>query len=222
MLYFLLKNHSSNTIIMPTKSARQVKSTTKPKMATTTILSPAMPSPTLDSSPSFQPPHRPTSLSSVKSSLDSLQAEIEAKATTTTNGKAEIRQDKINEALWAIDEIMERCTLPYVVLGEAAYCIKHELPFKENKIVFGLLKQHAVPSQTSLLPTLAKDINVTSFEYLTDGYRIFIGEVAIIIRIIPKKYPTLLDPDTVTYNNWWYKLPNPFNEYWEHTEHYDR
>jgi len=153
-----------------------------------------------------------------------LAQEIEDKAKTTTNGKAKepIREDKVNEAMWTVDEILERCTLPYVVLGQAAYDIKHGKTPSGERIVFGILKQHAVPSQTSLLPVLLKDVNIYDVEILTDGWRIFTNGVTILIRIIPKKFPTLLDPDTVVYNNWWWRLPNPFNAYWEGWDHYDK
>lgn len=131
-----------------------------------------------------------------------------------TNGSP--KQDKIIEALFTIDEALERCQIPYVVLGTTAYEMKNDLPISGEKIVLGVLKQHAVPSQTSLIPLLIRDT-----EILTDGWKVKIAGVSITIHIVPKKYPTLMDPDQVAYSNWYWKLPNPFNAYWEGYDHYD-
>lgn len=116
-----------------------------------------------------------------------------------------------------MDEALERCQIPYVVLGNIAYDIKHNLPLSTNKIVLGVLQRYNVRELTSMLPIVLPDIEIT-----TDGWRVARDGMLAQIKIMYKNYPTLLDPDTVFYQHWRFWLPNPFNEYWKLENRYDR
>lgn len=116
-----------------------------------------------------------------------------------------------------MDEAFERCQIPYVVLGQAAYDIKHNLPISTTKIVFGMLQRYNIRELVSMLPIVIPDLEVT-----TDGWRITKDDMSIQIKILTKNYPTVMDPDIVFYEHWRFRLPNPFNEYWKLENRYDR
>ena len=112
---------------------------------------------------------------------------------------------------------MERCQIPYVVLGQAAYDIKHDLPIVTNKIVFGMLERYNVRELVSLFQVVIPGIETT-----TDGWRICRDGVRIQIKVLTKNYPSVMDPDLVFYKYWHYYVPNPFDTYWAMENHLDR
>lgn len=112
---------------------------------------------------------------------------------------------------------MERLQIPYAVIGQAAYEIRNGLPLSQPKIIFGVLPQYNIPEITRMITSVIPNI-----ELQTDGYRVHRNGVNLIIRMLTRKYPTLIDPDTVYYANWDYPLPNPFDVYWKLEDHYDR
>jgi hypothetical protein len=112
-------------------------------------------------------------------------------------------------------DILDRCSIPFIVLGSAAYQIMHDQPLHVPKITVGVLEQHAVPSQTSLLKAVDPGIEVDM-----DGWSISEGSAKVVVKIITKKYKTLINPDVHWYFIEPFKIPNPFEEYWE-GNHYD-
>ena len=117
--------------------------------------------------------------------------------------------------MWAQD-VMERCSIPFVVLGSAAYQIKNDLPLQVPKIVLGVLENHAVPECTGLLKAVDPTIEIT-----TDGWSMTTGTVKTQVIIIKTKHKTLQDPDVHWYWVEPFRIPNPFDEYWT-GNHYDR
>lgn len=112
-------------------------------------------------------------------------------------------------------DVMERCQIPFVVLGSAAYQILHEQPLNVPKITFGVLHQHAMQECTSLLKIVDPAIEINM-----DGWTIMEGKAKVVVRVLPKQYKTLLNPDVHWYWVEPFKIPNPFEEYWE-GDHYD-
>ena len=116
--------------------------------------------------------------------------------------------------MWA-EDVMARCQIPFIVLGTAAYQIFNDLPLQVPKIILGVLKQHAVHEQVSLLQACDPAIEMNM-----DGWTITKGSAKVVVRILTKNYKTLTDPDKHWYWVEPFNIPNPFKEYWE-GEHYD-
>lgn len=116
--------------------------------------------------------------------------------------------------MWT-EDIMSRCQIPFIVLGSAAWQIMNDLPLHVPKITVGVLKQHAVPEQTSLLKSVDPSIEMNM-----DGWTITKGSAKVKVVVITKSYPTLMNPDVHWYWVEPFRLPNPFQQYWS-GEHYD-
>jgi hypothetical protein len=106
-------------------------------------------------------------------------------------------------------DVLQRCQIPFVVLGDIAYQMKHDLPLRADKVVFAVLQRNAVQDTVSLLPTVEPKIEV-----LTDGWRIVYHDIPVYIKVMPKDYEVLMDPDTVFYWVTEFRVPNPFEKYW--------
>jgi hypothetical protein len=106
-------------------------------------------------------------------------------------------------------DVMGQCQIPFVVLGSAAYQIVHDEELHVPKIVVGVLEQHAMPECTSLLQSIDPTVEINM-----DGWTFTLGSAKCIVRVLTKKYHTLLDPDTHFYWVEPFRVPNPWNEYW--------
>ena len=122
---------------------------------------------------------------------------------------------ELRDALMKAQDVMERCQIPFIVLGSAAYQIMHDEPLHVPKITIGVLEQHAVPECTNLLKAVDPKIEMTM-----DGWSITEGKAKVVVTVIRKKYKTLMNPDVHWYWVEPFKVPNPFDEYWS-GEHYD-
>ena len=123
---------------------------------------------------------------------------------------------ELRDALMWAEDVMSRCQIPFIVLGSAAYQIMNDLPLDVPKITLGVLQAHAVPSQTSLLKSCDDSIEMNM-----DGWTITKGSAKVVVRVLTKKYKTLMNPDTHWYWVEPFKIPNPFMEYWTGEDHYD-
>jgi len=116
--------------------------------------------------------------------------------------------------MWA-EDVMSRCQIPFIVLGSAAYQILNDQELHVPKITIGVLKQHAMPEQTSLLKACDPSIEMNM-----DGWTIALGSAKVVCRVLTKNYPTLMNPDVHWYWVEPFKIPNPFQQYWI-GDHYD-
>ncbi len=124
-------------------------------------------------------------------------------------------EEELRDVLMWTEDVMARCQIPFIVLGSAAYQIINDLPLDVPKITVGVLKQHAMPEQVSLLQACDPSIEMNM-----DGWTITKGSAKVVVQIITKSYPTLMNPDVHWYWVEPFKIPNPFKEYWE-GNHYD-
>jgi hypothetical protein len=123
---------------------------------------------------------------------------------------------ELRDALMWAEDVMSRCQIPFIVLGSAAYQILNDEELHVPKITIGVLKQHAMPECTSLLKACDPSIEMNM-----DGWTIALGSAKVVCRVLTKNYPTLMNPDTHIYWVEPFKIPNPFQQYWEQNDHYD-
>lgn len=130
--------------------------------------------------------------------------------------KKELKEDKfpshddIYAAMMKAEDILQRAQIPFVVLGDVAKQMYNNENLHVHKVVFGVLQQHAVEECTSLLPTIAPDL-----ENLKDGWNVRTPNVTVYIKILPKKYPAIMNPDVIFYMYDAWRIPNPFAQYWK-------
>lgn len=126
----------------------------------------------------------------------------------STNG--DYTDEQLTAAILHVEDILSRCSIPFVVLGDAAFQMYNNMPLSGHRIVLGVMERHAMPECTSLIPTIEPNV-----EQQTDGWRIVFEQVPVYIKIITKDFNTLKEPDVIFshYESW--RIPNPFNEYWK-------
>lgn len=126
-----------------------------------------------------------------------------------------IGSDTIREALQKALDILEAAQMPFVVLGDIAYQMKHNEELKANKAVLGINPQYNIPELTRMLPTIEPKLEV-----LTDGWKLMYKGFPVIFHVMTREYKYLSDPDTVFYKFDMWPIPNPFDEYWK-ADHLD-
>lgn len=124
--------------------------------------------------------------------------------------------EAIYDAMMHAQDVLERALMPFVVLGTAAYQMMNNEELRVNKVVFGVLERYASKECTSMLPIIEPKI-----EKLTDGWQITRHNVPVYIKILPKVYPSILNPDLVFYMYDMWHIPNPFGAYWTGGDHFD-
>jgi hypothetical protein len=117
---------------------------------------------------------------------------------------------QLRDALMHAEDVMERCQIPFVVLGSAAWQIMNDQPLNVPKITLGVLQQHAMQECTSLLKIVDPSIEINM-----DGWSITHGSTKVVVRVLTKKYTTLMNPDVHWYWVEPFRMPNPFQEYWD-------
>lgn len=188
------------------KSGRRAKSGIKAEKASTTILSSLTDSQLVRSTTYPKTNRKNTKLPYNEPSEK--QSEEVVEPTKVQNG--DFDHFKLEAALLYAQDILERSQIPFVVLGDAAYQMRNNMPLQGHKIVLGVMERHAVKECTSLLTIIDPTI-----ETLTDGYRLLYQGVPVFIKVLTKDYPTLLDPDIVFYSIETFRIPNPFELYWK-------
>jgi hypothetical protein len=119
--------------------------------------------------------------------------------------------DELNKALLDIEDKLQRCLLPFVVLDTTAEDIYHERLLGGDKVVVGVEKKHLTKEAIGTLKTLLRDLvpdPIRSFSYKVD-------KVPVYIKVINRKYSFLKHKDFKFYYGSEYKVPNPFAQYWK-------
>ena len=127
------------------------------------------------------------------------------------NGAHKLPQDKLDQALLDAFDLMQRCLLDttFIVLGDAARCIKERRGLDCNKLEFGIEKRYVT---TEVLSTL-KDW-VKGGQFVDNGFSYVFDGVPVKFKYIRNKYKFFKDLDTVFYMPEFYKVANPFDKYW--------
>ena len=131
--------------------------------------------------------------------------------------KSELARQEAMVHAW---DVMEAAQIPFVVLGEAAFQIYYEGHLSVDKIVFGVLKQHAMPECVGLLSAIDEKV-----EMLSDGWKIQCNEIPVYVKVLTNgykraNYDTIKNPDVVWYHVEPFRIPNPFALYWS-GDHFD-
>ena len=118
------------------------------------------------------------------------------------------------EALYFIEDILERCQIPFFLLGKAAKNVVENLDadFETDVIEVGVKKQHMTESGAKTLKMLLsgrEDVKWTD-KKITLNHK----GMDIEIKIIQKNWEVLKHPNQVFYRMTHFRVPNPFKKYW--------
>ena len=119
--------------------------------------------------------------------------------------------EKLDRALWYIDDMLSRSQIEYMLFGDTAYSIFKNTHPKYQRINLGTSHWNITDFSRRIFALTNPEAEVTSNKIkLTspDG-------VPIEIRIYYKDYPFLRNPDKVLYRMDSYNIPNPFDDYWK-------
>lgn len=121
-------------------------------------------------------------------------------------------QEQLDKAILDVFDLMQRCLLDqnFIVLGDAAKCIWENKGLYVNKLEFGLEKRYITPEVLSTLKEWVKGGKFTNngFDYVFEG-------VPIHFKFIARNYHFFKNLDSKIYSPEWYKIANPFKNYWK-------
>lgn len=154
----------------------------------------------------------------------------ELKSTTTNGANGSMSNppvdllftsEQLDNALYNATDILGRCLLKYILLGDTARDVKAgpETLHQSNCILIGVEKKQLVPEVMSNLRTFAnnRDLNYGMEDYVETPDLITWKHMGVPIRIqvIHNRYKFLDHPDTKFYRLEEYLIPNPFDSYWK-------
>lgn len=144
-----------------------------------------------------------------KDVIDYHKVDVETPKEETETPK--LTHDQLHDALFYSEMMLERSLLPFIVLGETAKCIvDSELPnLIGDSIELGILRSEATHGRIETLKSLVNDIEVDK-DYITFVY----NKVRVMVKLLDNK-PYFTNPDVRYYHVTEFKIPNPFDSYWE-------
>ena len=122
-----------------------------------------------------------------------------------------LKHEEIHEALLYIQDVLERSQINFVLLDEIAKKIyEEELPQLDvREIDIGILRREWHDVGRSLFKMI-----VPEAEWHTNTISLKKGRVPIVMWIIDNHLDVFKNPDSRWYTVTEFKLPNPFNVYW--------
>ena|SRR3990167_3458477 len=128
------------------------------------------------------------------------------------NGEPKLSQEQLDKALLDTFDLMQRCLLDttFIVLGDAAKCIKERRGLDCNKLEFGIEKRYLTPEVMSTLKEWVK-----GGLFVDNGFSYVFEGVPVRFKFIKRKYKFFENLDSQIYMPEWYKIANPFKNYWK-------
>ena len=116
--------------------------------------------------------------------------------------------DQMNTALRALEDVMERMPIHYLLLDETARRIHDEEELKGSEITIGIYKLDVTDGIKTAFQQYAKGrIGEREFGCEIEG-------VPVRVKLISKDKEYFEFPDSKVYNGGFYKIPNQFEKYW--------
>lgn len=118
--------------------------------------------------------------------------------------------DKLNLALFDIEDLFDRALCPFYLLGNTAKDVHEEKYLYGEAIEVGVEKKNLTESVMNILKMYINEdcFTDTGVEYIHDG-------VPVKVKFIKNKYKFLNNPEKKIYIAEFYNIPNPFADYWK-------
>lgn len=134
--------------------------------------------------------------------------------------KETFTHEELHRALLFAEDMLERALIKFMVLGETARQLKStDLPqFDLNFIHLGILESELTKSGLETLKVTLKRHN--NFKYNESKKEITFEHngVPIVIDLLDRQLPYFRNPDSRFYYDTQFKIPNPFDVYWDERE----
>lgn len=119
--------------------------------------------------------------------------------------------EQLRNALFHVQDTMERCLVPFVVLGNTAkHVINDEEPLTgDTEVHIGVKKEEFTREVMMTLKSLIPELSTTEYQMSYSHYN-----VPVVIDVIHRDYKFLEHPDRKFYYISEFLLPNPFEKYW--------
>lgn len=143
---------------------------------------------------------------------------------TLTSGlpSKQFSDQELMRALYDVQDILERALCPFVLLGTTAKSVKENGRLEGDGIYIGILKKYATPQVISTVKFYLtyggarKDMPENPIR--DDGFDYDWNGVPIHVKFIEGAYDFFERQDFMFYMASEYKIPNPFEAYWEQRE----
>src|SRR3990167_8250556 len=121
--------------------------------------------------------------------------------------------EQINKALFWVDDLLDRCQIPYVIVGDIAKQL-----YKNND-ASKQLNAHKIEIlvKNGNINPMTKGLLKTFVPWIEFGKKILLEfeGVSIEIKVLKRKYQFIEYPDLRFYMSDEYKIPNQFDRYWK-------
>ena len=118
--------------------------------------------------------------------------------------------DQLYKALLDVRDLLERCVVPMILLGETSRCAWDDKNLGGQEIVVGIKKMEYSDLVKRTLKSLRPSgvLEDTEFRYLVD-------DVPVRIKVIQRRYEFMQNLDRKYYLYDEYLFPNPFEKYFK-------
>lgn len=120
------------------------------------------------------------------------------------------RHTDLLEALFFIQDVLERAQIPFMALGNTALSIFNNEQDLSDPIHIGILKKYLMKANESTVRTLIKDATFND-----RSIKLIHNNIPITIDIINNEYSFFKYPDKKFYYVEDFYLPNPFEKYYK-------
>lgn len=119
--------------------------------------------------------------------------------------------EELRGALFHVQDTLERCLVPFFVLGNTAkHIINDEEPLTgDSEVHVGVRKEELTREAMMTLKTLIPELSISEYQ-ISYSY----NNVPVVIDVIHRDYKFFEYPDRKFYFISEFLLPNPFEKYW--------
>lgn len=132
----------------------------------------------------------------------------------TTNGRSGpiFSSEKLQEALFTIEDLMDQLLTPYFLHLKTAECVKNNTLLDGDGIDVMIRDK----SLTQYVYDILADKFKLTPDQIKDGFELkSVGGVPMRVKVYKRDYHFFKYPDHVVYQFGTYQLPNPFGVYWK-------
>lgn len=127
--------------------------------------------------------------------------------------------EQLQEALYHLVDILDRCICPFILLQDTAKTIIEFDRIGGDGIYVGVRVKDYSDSVKSMMRTLSSNIDIRlgidGFTETDQGLFWTFKGIPINIKLIDRKYSCIETPDQIYYWGEDYRIPNPFSKYWK-------
>jgi hypothetical protein len=129
---------------------------------------------------------------------------------TLNKGPATFKHEQVDKALLEIQDTLERCLIPFILLEGAAKQLYEGIPFELKELSLGIKEKEFTQSGKGIFKILRPDAEISN-----DNIALTVNGVPTVIWIIHRNYKFFEHPDFKWYARTEFFIPNPFGLYWK-------